>query len=290
MNKHIGLSIVIPVYNEENAVLDTIENINEIMSSNSGIEYEIIVVDDGSRDNTTQILKEASLDFRLIEHEQNKGYGGALKTGIRESKYDTISITDADGTYPNEEIPKMFEEMKHYDMVVGQRSFKKLSHITKPAKWFINILANFLVGMKIPDLNSGLRIFKKNIAKKYFPIICNGFSFTTTITLAMLTNNMKIKYIPIDYRKRKGKSKIRPIRDTLNFIQLIIRTVMYFNPLKIFVPISLILLFLSLCVFLYSALALPKILDTTVVILFVSSIQMFAIGMIADLIDKRMDL
>ena len=128
--------------------------------------------------------------------------------------------------------------------------------------------------------------FLKGVLRLY-GILPKGFSFTTTLTLAMLTNDMQVKFIPIDYMKRKGKSKIRPIRDTLNFIQLIIRTVLYFNPLKIFVPISLLLLLLSLGVFFYSALAMDRILDTTVAILFVAALQMISIGMIADIIDKR---
>jgi hypothetical protein len=173
-------------------------------------------------------------------------------------------------------------------MVVGQRSFKKLPTLTKPAKWFLSKLANFLAGEKIPDINSGLRIFKKETAKKFFPIICDGFSFTTTITLAMYTNDYMVKYIPIEYNKREGKSKIKPIRDTLNFIQLIVRTVMYFNPLKIFLPLSLILLITSITLF-----VLPRVgvIETshndTISILFVGAVQVFATGLIADLIDKR---
>ncbi|MFH1319792.1 MAG: glycosyltransferase family 2 protein [Bacteroidota bacterium] len=286
-----GLSIIIPVYNEENAILSTIEQINTIMK-NSEIEYEIIIVNDGSTDNTSQILKNSGINFQLAEHEKNKGYGAALKTGIMQSKYDIVAITDADETYPNEEIPKMFKELNEYNMIVGARTGTnvKIPLIRRPAKWFINKLGNYLTNYKIPDINSGLRLFWKKDALRFINIIPDGFSFTTTITLAMLTNDLKVKYVPINYMTRKGKSKIRPVYDTLNFIQLIIRTVMYFNPLKIFVPLSLILFCLSIAVFIYSTLALPKILDATVAILFIAGIQMLAIGMIADMIDKRTKL
>jgi len=285
----LSLSIIIPVYNEEKNIKKTIYKIDTILKKSDLKNYEIIVVDDCSNDSTNQTLKQSKINFNLIEHERNMGYGASIKSGIKKSKYNVIAITDADGTYPIEEIPEMYKKIKDFDMVVGSRTGKsvKIPFIRKPAKWFIGKLANYLAGFKIPDINSGLRLFKKDHALRFFKILPNGFSFTTTITLAMLTNDMQIKYIPINYMKRKGKSKIRPIRDTLNFIQLIIRTVMYFNPLKIFVPVSLILLLISLIVFIYSYLALPKILDTTVAILFISSIQILAIGMLADMINKR---
>ena len=285
----MSLSIIIPVYNEEKNIKKTIYKIDTILKKSDLKNYEIIVVDDCSNDSTNQTLKQSKINFNLIEHERNMGYGASIKSGIKKSKYNVIAITDADGTYPIEEIPEMYKKIKDFDMVVGSRTGKsvKIPFIRKPAKWFIGKLANYLAGFKIPDINSGLRLFKKEDALRFFKILPNGFSFTTTITLAMLTNDMQIKYIPINYMKRKGKSKIRPIRDTLNFIQLIIRTVMYFNPLKMFVPVSLILLLISLIVFIYSYLALPKILDTTVAILFISSIQILAIGMLADMINKR---
>lgn len=285
----MSLSIIVPVYNEEKNIKKTIYKIDKVLKKSNLKNYEIIVIDDGSTDHTDQNLKQSKINFNLIEHERNMGYGASIKSGIKKSKYNVIAITDADGTYPIENIPEMYKKIKDFDMVVGSRTGKsvKIPFIRKPAKWFIGKLANYLAGFKIPDINSGLRIFKKEDALRFFKILPNGFSFTTTITLAMLTNDMQIKYIPINYMKRKGKSKIRPIRDTLNFIQLIIRTVMYFNPLKIFVPVSLILLLISLIVFIYSYLALPKILDTTVAILFISSIQILAIGMLADMINKR---
>jgi glycosyltransferase involved in cell wall biosynthesis len=285
----LSISVIIPVYNEENNINNTINEVHEVLK-NSPIEpYEIILIDDGSTDNTTGVLKESNLDFQLIVHEKNRGYGAALKSGIRKSKYDIIAITDADGTYPIKDIPKLYNAMNDCDMVVGSRTGKKVKIplVRRPAKWFLAKLANYLAEYKIPDLNSGLRLFRKKDVLQLFGILPKGFSFTTTLTLAMLTNDLQVKFIPIDYMKRKGKSKIRPIRDTLNFIQLIVRTVLYFNPLKVFVPIALLLFLMSLGIFLYSAFALDRILDTTVSILFVAAIQMLSIGMIADIIDKR---
>jgi hypothetical protein len=158
--------------------------------------------------------------------------------------------------------------------------------VRKPAKWFINKLANYLSGMKIPDLNSGLRIMKKPDIERFLHILPSGFSFTTTITLALLVNNFPVKYFPITYDKRKGKSKIRPIRDTLNFIQLIIRTILYFNPLKVFVPLSISLIIFAFILLAGSWIYLEKPMDVTFGVILMTSVMVMAIGMLADLIDS----
>jgi len=290
------LSVVIPVFNEENAIVTTLMDVYNILSAND-ITFEIVLVNDGSTDKTRNHIdkylkehSELSANVNVIHHERNRGYGASLKTGIRRTRYPTVAITDADATYPNDRLPDLFNEYIRgsYDMVVGQRSFKKLPTLTKPAKWFISKLANFLVDDNIKDINSGLRIFNKEIATKFFPIICEGFSFTTTITLAMMSNHYAVKYIPIEYYSREGKSKIRPIRDTLNFIALVIRTVMYFNPLKIFIPISLLMFLSSITFFILGQTGVfSESPNDTITVLFVGGIQVLVTGMIADLIDKR---
>jgi glycosyltransferase involved in cell wall biosynthesis len=290
------LSVVIPVFNEENAIVTTIKDVYNILSA-TDIAFEMVLVDDGSTDETRnrldRYLKEhpkLSTNISVVHHDRNRGYGASLKTGIRRTRYTIVAITDADSTYPNERLPDLFDEYIRgsYDMVVGQRSFKKLPTLTKPAKWFISRLANFLVDDNIKDINSGLRIFNKEIATKFFPIICEGFSFTTTITLAMMSNHYAVKYVPIEYHRREGKSKIKPIRDTLNFIALVIRTVMYFNPLKIFIPISLLMFLTSITFFILGqAGVFEESPNDTITVLFVGGIQVLVTGMIADLIDKR---
>jgi glycosyltransferase involved in cell wall biosynthesis len=290
------LSVVIPVYNEENAIVTTIKDVCKILSA-TDIAFEIVLVDDGSTDETRNRLdrylqkhSELSTNISVVHHDRNRGYGASLKTGIRRTRYTTVAITDADSTYPNERLPDLFDEYVRgsYDMVVGQRSFKNLPISTKPAKWFISRLANFLVDDNIKDINSGLRIFNKEIATKFFPIICEGFSFTTTITLAMMSNHYAVKYVPIEYHRREGKSKIKPIRDTLNFIALVIRTVMYFNPLKIFIPISLLMFITSITFFVLGQTGVfEESPNDTITVLFVGGIQVLVTGMIADLIDKR---
>lgn len=279
-------TIIIPAYNEEKSIGVVLDDLKNVMNG-IGAEYEIIVVDDGSEDRTAEVVQ--TKNVKLLRQARNKGYGSALKYGIRNARYNNIVITDADGTYPNREIPKLLEEIDHYDMVVGARIREgaKIPMIRRPPKWVLSKLADYLSETKIPDLNSGLRVFKKDTIEKYFHLLPSGFSFTTTITLALLSNDHSVKYLPIEYLKRTGKSKIRPIRDTLNFVQLIIRTVMYFNPLKVFVPLSLLLFLLSAFVLVYSFFFTPKVMDITTIVLFVSAVQILAIGMIADLIDKR---
>ncbi len=286
-DKNLGLSVVIPAYNEERGVGDVIRKLQNVLE-NSGCNYEIIVVDDGSTDKTVDIVRETGV--RLIQHSFNRGYGAALKTGIRQAKHDIVVITDADGTYPVDAVPSLVERMSEYDMVVGARTRDsvKIPFIRQPAKWILGKIANYLTGTTIPDLNSGLRAFRKNVVLKFFNILPSGFSFTATITLAMLTNGYLVHYIPIGYSKRVGKSKFKPIRDTGRFLSLMSRTVMYFNPLKVFLPISAALFIAALAVFLYSLLFTPKMMDATVTIIVMTAVQVLVIGMLADLIDKRM--
>jgi glycosyltransferase involved in cell wall biosynthesis len=286
-----ALSVIVPAYNEEGAIRETVTRIQAALAA-SGAEYEIIVVDDCSTDGTAKEL--AAIDLaalRVIRHGRNKGYGAALKTGIKRAAHPVVAITDADGTYPCEQIPELAARLGDQDMVVGGRTGKnvRIPLIRRPAKWFIGQLASYLARYKIPDINSGLRVFKRESLMRYLRILPDGFSFTTTITLAMLTRGDEIEYTSIDYAKRVGKSKIRPIRDTLNFIQLIIRTVLLFEPMRIFLPISFLLVLAAAAVFVYSFLWTPKVMDMTITILIVGALQFLGIGMIADMINRRLD-
>ncbi len=280
-------SIIIPTYNEREGIPQVIEAL-QLLRKTHGNQWEIIIIDDGSTDGTSELIGNLQ-DIVLLRHPFNRGYGAAIKTGIRHAKYNTLIISDADGTYPVQDIPRLLAQLSKNDMVVGARgnNNSNIPLARRPAKWMLNKLANYLTGIKIPDLNSGLRAMKKDVVVKFFHLLPDGFSFTTTITLAMLTNDYAVEFIPIEYKMRSGRSKIRPIRDTLNFLQLIIRTVLYFDPLKIFLPMSAFFFIASIVVLVLSYLFTPKIMDITTVILFISSVQILAIGMIADLIDKR---
>jgi glycosyltransferase involved in cell wall biosynthesis len=291
VNAMANVSVIVPVYNEVGAVGETLRQLLGAIGP-LGPDSEIVAVDDGSNDGTGDVLSKVA-GIRVLRHDHNLGYGAALKTGIRAARNAWIAITDADGTYPNDRIPGLLEtaESQALDMVVGARpkAGKGVSAFRGPAKWFITALAERLAGQRIPDLNSGLRVFRKSVARQFMPILPDGFSFTTTITLAMLSNGYGVTYVPIEYRKRTGASKIRPIRDTLTFIQLIVRMTMYFNPLRVFVPLSLLLFTSSLLALVYR-LVHGQGLASLSIILFIAGIQVLTTGMIADLIDRRLVL
>jgi len=285
-----GLSVVIPAYNEERGIGPVVKDLIATMAQ-SGLKHEIIVVDDGSDDATFQILSDFTDSVKVLRSSTNRGYGAALKTGIRAAKFDRVCITDADGTYPNGRIPELaeiFSEMK-CEMLVGARTGDKVEIplMRKPAKWVIGKLANFVVGSRIPDINSGMRIFNRVMALRMFPILPDGFSLTTTITLGMIVNGLRVEYEPIDYRTRVGRSKIQPIRDTLNFIQLILRMALYFAPLKVFVPLSVSLFILGIAWAFFSWLVMGLLADVSTLIIIMTAIQLAAIGMLAELIHWR---
>ena len=279
------VSIVIPAYNEERGIGRTLTQLSAVMKQQN-VEYEIIVVDDGSTDGTAKAVRQQQ-GVRLVQHYSNRGYGAAIKTGIRQANHDWIAIIDADGTYPPSAIPLLVAESDGYDMIIGARTEEDIPLVRRPAKWFLARLAEYLAETKIPDLNSGLRLFKKDIALSYFNILPSTFSFTITITIAFLSDHYLVRFVPIAYHKREGKSKIKPIQDSINFVQLILRTVMYFNPLKVLLPLSFLLLLLALIIGFYSLFTQGRVMDITVLTLAMAAIQIAVIAMIADMIQKK---
>ena len=231
-----GVTVVIPAYNEERGVAEVVRHVGEVLTR-AGITHEVLVVDDGSQDGTAAAARTTSA--HVIQHGANLGYGAALKTGIRAARHSLICITDADSTYPSEQLPHLITEAQEADMVVGARlsGAVQIPMARRPAKWFLNMLANYLTDTRIPDLNSGLRVMRREMALAYFDILPDRFSFTTTITLAGLCDGYRLKFIPVEYRRRVGKSKIKPV-EALNFLILILRTMTYFRPLRILLPIA----------------------------------------------------
>jgi glycosyltransferase involved in cell wall biosynthesis len=278
------VTIVIPAYNEAGAIGPTLVEIQAMLCT-AGLEGEIVVVDDGSRDGTAaEVARHPGV--RLIQHSYNRGYGASLKTGIRQAQHNVIAITDADGTYPIKMLPRLIAEIGAYDMVVGARTGAEV-HIPlrrRPAKWALNKLANYLSGVEIPDLNSGMRVFKRDQVMDFFRLLPSGFSFTTTITLAMLTNDYNVVYIPVDYYKRTGQSKINPIKDTANFFSLVVRMILSFRPLRVFVPLAAAFMAASLVKVLYDIINYDFHLATSTVVLVTLTFQLIVLGLIADLV------
>jgi glycosyltransferase involved in cell wall biosynthesis len=225
------VSIVIPAYNEEKAIVQVVSDIKAAMSRLDWI-YEIIVVDDCSKDATA--VNAESTGVKVISHPTNVGYGGALRTGIDASTYSWIATIDADCSYPAIELLKLFPHAERHDMVIGARQGKNYwgTILKHPARLVFLALAQFVVGYKIPDVNSGLRIFRKAVVVEMLPRLSRGFSFSTTITLSFLTSYRFVRFEPIDYLSRVGSSKVRYFRDTLRTLQLMFETIVYYNPVK----------------------------------------------------------
>jgi glycosyltransferase involved in cell wall biosynthesis len=278
--------VIVPAYNEAGGITEVVTRTRAVLAELDR-DAELIVVDDGSADDTGAQAEAAGA--RVIRHAQNLGYGAALKTGIRRAAHETVVILDADCTYPPEALPELLAQAAEHDMVVGTRTKGKVKIplIRRPAKAFLRWLASYLSGFKIPDLNSGFRVMRREVVDRYFGLLPNGFSFTTTITLALLVSGYPVAWVPIEYHDRTGRSHIRPIRDTLGFFSLILRTVMYFNPLRIFVPLSLLFILAGGAVFLLSWAYMARPLDTTSLLLIVTGVQLGAVGLLADLVAKR---
>lgn len=273
------LSIIIPVYNEDGAILEAINETRKTL--NGFVEYEIIVVNDGSTDASIDKINQAKgQGLKIINHIENLGYGKSLYDGIMAAKYNYIGIFDADGTYPINELKNLYQYLPAYDMVVGVRTgseFKK--GITRK---IFNFLAEYACGRKIPDVNSGFRVFKKNIVLNYKDSLCLGFSFTTTLSIVFFLNQHYVKYIPVAYYKRKGKSKVNRFRDALRAAQIIVETILHYNPLKLFLLVAYINLFTGISLALVNLLILKaQSIGLLPSLLIAGFLPIFCIGLIA---------
>ena len=295
------VSVVLPAFNEGASVADEVRAVRLALAA-AAIPHEIIVVDDGSEDATGDEARQAGA--RVLRHTVNRGYGAAIKSGVLAAKHDVVVITDADGTYPAEQIPTIVSKLRHADMVVGARIGPNVVQPTlrRPAKWVLRRLAALIAGQPIPDLNSGLRAFRRSCLQQYFPVLSNRFSFTTTSTLALLADDYVVAYHPIDYRRRKGTSKISP-RHFMDFLMLVLRISMVFQPLRLFVPVALFFigvgglkgvydvatLFIRARTVDWSLLYQPA-LSTSAIFLTLTGLQLMLIGMVADAVVRRIAL
>jgi len=254
-----SVSVIVPVYNEEKAVSKVLEKLHRYLGCTK-LTYEIIVVNDASTDDTEKVILQHE-DIRLINNPVNIGYGASIKKGVESAKYDTIAITDGDDTYPVEVIPSLLNFVGEYDMVVGARNkivYSKLNSVKQIGRKVIEMLCSYLTGHWIPDINSGLRIFKRDVVLKFINQLCNRFSFTTTLTLLSFFNGYKIKYVTVDYKcnRTDSMSKVKIWRDGLKTFLLVIKLGFFYVPHKII--FLLILLFTILYPILILAILLAK--------------------------------
>jgi polyisoprenyl-phosphate glycosyltransferase len=285
------VSIVLPCYNEQGHVAAEVERICAAMDV-SGYAYELLAYDDASTDQTLARLQEIAPQFpqmRVVHFDRNGGSGTVRRIGTQQARGEFVVWTDADMTYPNERIPELVQilEKDHLlDQVVGARTSEQGTHkmFRVPAKWFIRKIAELLTNSTIPDLNSGLRVFRRGVALPYLRLLPPGFSCVTTITLAFLCNQHDVRYVPIDYAKRSGQSKFHFFKDAYRYILQVLRMVMYFNPLKVLMPVALFLIGLGVAKGIYDMVVHPLLFAVNTVLILVTGLIIASMALLADLI------
>lgn len=281
-----GVTLLIPAHNEQDGIGPVIDEARAALLPYLGGDaerFEVLVVDDKSTDNTAAVAE--AHGATVWRNKTNMGYGASLKAGLRRARFETIIITDGDNTYPAEAMPTMLDMLRDCDQVVGARTGAnvQIPWERKHAKIVLRKFAEYLSGRVIDDLNSGLRAFRRSDALRFRNLYPQGFSFSTTITLAYLSSDLDISYLPIDYRKRVGHSKLHPIRDTKNLFMTVFRCTVFFNPMRVAWPLSVVLALAALLVLAFVRDANGNILDSTVMLLACTSLQMIVAGFIADM-------
>jgi glycosyltransferase involved in cell wall biosynthesis len=294
--ERLDVTVVLPCYNEQDHVITEVDRITQAMDG-SGYSYEILAIDDCSTDDTLAVLQEAAPRYphlRVMPFHRNGGSGTARRIGTQQALGEIVVWTDADMTYPNERIPEfvqMLEKNPTVDQVVGARTTERGTHkpLRVPAKWLIRKIAERLTGTKIPDLNSGLRAFRRSVSLPYLRLLPPGFSCVTTITLAFMHNQHDVRYMPIEYAKRAGTSKFHFVKDAYRYILQVLRMVMYFNPLKVLMPLALWLLAIGGGKIVYDVIANPVKVATNTVLLIMAGLMIGSMALLADLIVRSRD-
>ena len=282
----LDVSIILPVYNEAEHLVQEVNRVRAAMDA-SPYSYEIIVVDDGSSDNSAEVASQIE-GIRFLQFLENRGSGSARKAGTS-AAYGRVTVwTDVDMTYPNDTIPQLVKELEGYDQVVGARRSEEGTHkaLRVPAKWLIRRLAQFLTGTKIPDLNSGFRAFRTDVARQYLNQLPVGFSCVTTITMTFLANGYSVKYVPIDYAKRAGESKFHWYKDTRRYATQVVRMILSYNPLKIFMPVGLTLFGIGVVKLGFDIVGYDWHIATNTLLIIFAAFQVIVIGLLADLVTR----
>jgi glycosyltransferase involved in cell wall biosynthesis len=289
----VDVTVVLPVYNEVGHIEEELARTVAALEASDYV-YDLDVYDDGSTDGTRDILKRIDAAgtyprMRYIPRARNGGSGTIRRIGSQEARGRIVAWTDADMTYPNERIPEfvqMLDDDPSFDQVVGARTSEEGTYklLRVPAKWAIRKIASYLTGTKIPDLNSGLRVFRREVAVPYLPLLPPGFSCVTTLTVSFLSNGHEVKYEPIDYAKRAGKSKFNFVKDAYRYILQVLRMVMYFNPLKVLMPIALWILGLGALKLVVDVVRMGFRVPGSTVLIILTGLQIAALALLADLI------
>jgi glycosyltransferase involved in cell wall biosynthesis len=290
------VTIVLPCYNEGAHVLQEIDRISATMQA-SELSYELLCIDDASTDDTLDVLRHAQRSYphlRILPFRRNGGSGTARRIGTQQARGEIVVWTDADMTYENEKIPELVRILRDdptYDQVVGARTTEEGTHkwARVPAKWFIRKVAEWLTKTRIPDLNSGLRAFRREVSLPYLRLLPAGFSCVTTITIAFLSNQHDIKYVETTYAKRAGVSKFHFVNDAYRYILQVLRMVMYFDPLKVLMPPALWMIVIGLVKAVVDMVRHPFYFPASTVLLIVSGIMIASLALLSDLVVRSRD-
>ncbi len=276
------ISVVLPVFNEATHLEEEVTRISKALEE-SGLSYEVIVVDDGSTDGSGELAER--LDVRLLRFATNRGSGSARKYGTMSARGEVVVWTDVDMTYPNDQIADLVHQLDGYDQVVGARTSEKgtVKFLRGPAKWFIGRLASYLARTDIPDLNSGFRAFRHDVADQFLYLLPRGFSCVTTITMAFLSNGYSIKYVPIEYAQRAGESKFHWWNDTQRYLLQVVRMVLMHEPIRFFGPPAAILGLIGAGKLVFDLFDKDFRVGTNTIVILGLAFALAGIGLIADL-------
>lgn len=280
----IDVSIILPVHNEAGHIREEVARIRRGMEG-SGLRYELIAIDDASTDDSAAELASVP-GLRIITFASNRGSGSARRYGSSVARGEIIVWTDVDMTYPNDQIPDLVRAMAGYDQVVGARRTEEgtVKLFRRPAKWLIRKLASYLAGVRIPDLNSGFRAFRRVVGAQFLHLLPRGFSCVTTLTMTFLTNGYTVHYVPIDYAVRRGDSKFHWWSDTRRFVLQVVRMALSYEPLRVFGPPAVLLGLVGMGKLIYDLIDKDfRVGTNTIVVLGIAGI-LAVVGLIADLL------
>lgn len=274
------ISVIIPAYREEKVIVQVVSRVRQVLDT-AKKNYELLVIDDGSDDNTAGEAQRAGA--RVFSHPYNIGNGAAVKTGIRKAKGKILVMMDGDGQHSPEDIPRLLEHMDSYDMAVGARSNdSQTSPHRNLANRIYNIFATYICKREIEDLTSGFRAMRADMAHRFVSMLPNTFSYPTTITLAVVRGGYSLVYVPITTRLRVGQSKIKLFKDGSRFLLIIVKIATLFSPMRIFLPVSGFMFFLGLGWGLFKIFFMHAPYGPTSAMLMTMAVVVFMVGLVSE--------